>query len=222
MSDAAMATTDLAARLVEFDTATLYEAAGQRGAMAPGIHTLVPGKRVAGPALTAVCPPGDNLMLHAAVAQAKQGEMLVAQCHDASIGGWGEVLTVAAMAAGIAALVVDGAVRDIDSIRDLGFPTFARGTALRAARKAELGCLRVPISCGGLLVWPGDYVVADDSGIVVLAAATVATVLRAAEARRDKEARLMERLRRGNTTMQLLDLEPVLARLSSGEGSAVP
>jgi len=213
MSDATARAADLAARLAEFDTATLYEAAGQRGAMAPGIHSLVPHKRVASPALTVVCPPGDNLMLHAAVAAAQPGEILVAQCHDHGIGVWGEVLTVAAMARGIAALVIDGSVRDIDSIRGRGFPVFARGTALSTARKAELGCLRVPISCGGLLVWPGDYVVADDSGIVVLGAATVEATLAQALARRDKEAVMMERLRHGETTLELLNLNPVLAQL---------
>jgi 4-hydroxy-4-methyl-2-oxoglutarate aldolase len=121
------------------------------------------------------------------------------------------------MARGVKALVVDGAVRDIDSIRDLGFPVFARGTALRAARKAERGCLRLPTSCGGLLVWPGDYLVADDSGIVVLDAGGVETVLAAAQARRDKEATLMDDLRRGRTTMDLLHLTPVLAKLTDDQ-----
>jgi 4-hydroxy-4-methyl-2-oxoglutarate aldolase len=205
---------DLAARLAQFDTATLYEAANQRGAMAPGLHALQQGVRVAGPALTVICPPGDNLMLHAAVAEARPGEIIVAQAHDASYGVWGEVLTVGAMARGVEALVIDGAVRDIDSIRGLGFPIFARGTALRAARKAERGCLRMPTSCGGLLVWPGDYLVADDSGIVVLAAAGIETVLAAAQARGEKEAALMDELRRGRTTMELHHLTPVLSQLT--------
>jgi 4-hydroxy-4-methyl-2-oxoglutarate aldolase len=206
-----------AARLAEFDTATLYEAANQRGAMAPGLRTLLPGVRVAGPALTVICPPGDNLMLHAAVADARPGEIIVAQTHDPSFGVWGEVLTVAAMARGVAALVVDGSVRDIDSIRALGFPIFARDTALRSARKVERGCLRMPTSCGGLLVWPGDYLVADDSGIVVLAAGAAETVLEAALARRDKEAVLMDDLRRGGTTLDLLQLTAVLSQFMEDE-----
>lgn len=205
---------DLAARLAAFDTATLYEAAGQRGAMAPGLHSLLPGVRVSGPALTVACPPGDNLMLHAAVAEARPGEIIVAQVHDPSFGVWGEVLTVAAMARGVKALVIDGAVRDIDSIRGLGFPIFARGTALPSARKSERGCLRMPTSCGGQLVWPGDYVAADDSGIVVLAAGGAETALAAAAARRDKEAAMMEDLRQGRTTMDLLQLTPVLSQLT--------
>lgn len=206
-------TRSLAARLATFDTATLHEAAGQCGAMAPGLHTLLPGRRVAGPALTVACPPGDNLMLHVAVAQAQPGEVIVAQCHDASFGVWGEVLSVAALARGVAALVIDGAVRDIDAIRELDFPIFAQGTALRGTQKAMLGMMRVPISCGGLLVWPGDYVIADDSDIVVLPAREVAFVLGQAAARRDKESGMMEQLRQGVTTVDLLSLSPILTGL---------
>ena len=213
VSDAPAVAPDLSARLRAFDTATLYEAGGQRGAMAPGIHSLVAGRRVAGPALTVACPPGDNLMLHAAVAQARPGEVLVAQCHDESIGVWGEVLSVAARSRGIVALVIDGSVRDIDAIRALPFPVFARGTALHAARKAERGLLRAPISCGGLLVWPGDWVVADDSGIVVLAPASVEATLHAAQARQEKEATMMDSLRAGETTVHLLGLQPTLDAL---------
>lgn len=218
MSDSRAQASNLVARLVEFDSATLYEAAGQRGAMTSSVHTLVPGKRVAGPALTVICPPGDNLMLHCAIAEAQQGEILVAQCHDPSFGVWGEVMTEAAMARGVAALIVEGSVRDIDTIRDLGFPIFARGISIRATQKTDPGCLRVPISCGGLLIWPGDFVVADDSGIVVLSAATVAATLDAAVARRHKEAAMIARLRCGETTMQLLGLESVIAGLRGKRG----
>jgi len=206
-------TPSLAARLAAFDTATLHEAAGQYGAMAPGLHALLPGRRVAGPALTVACPPSDNLMLHVAVAQAQPGEVIVAQCHDDSFGVWGEVLSVAALARGVVALVIDGAVRDIDAIRELSFPIFAQGTALRGAQKAMLGLMRVPISCGGLLVWPGDYVIADDSGIVVLPAHEVAFVLDQAAARRDKESSMMEQLRQGVTTVELLGLSSILTGL---------
>ncbi|HWE61705.1 MAG TPA: RraA family protein [Chloroflexota bacterium] len=212
MSDARNGTTTLIERLCAFDSATLYQAAGNRGAMAPGIHSLTPGRRVAGPALTVVCPPGDNLMLHAAVAEARPGAVLVAQVNAAGYGVWGEVLSVAAMARGIVALVIDGSVRDIDSIQELGFPVFAQGTALQTADKRDLGCIGVPISCGGQLVWPADYVVADDSGIVVIPREAVEQTLAAAAARVAKETAIMESLRQGQTTMDLLELRPILAR----------
>ena len=220
MSDARTGERPLAVRLAEFDTATLYEAAGQRGALAPGIHALTSGIRVAGPALTVACPPGDNLMLHAAIAAAQPGEIVVAQCHDAQFGVWGEVMTVAALTRGIAALVLDGSVRDVDAIRARGFPVFACGTALQATRKAEPGFLRAPISCGGLLVWPGDYVVADESGVVAIGADSVEAVLEAAQARREKEAAIMSSLREGRTTMELFNLQEVLNRLTQGRPGA--
>jgi 4-hydroxy-4-methyl-2-oxoglutarate aldolase len=215
MSATPLRDAELCARLAAHDSATLYEASGQRGAMRPGIHALQLGKRVAGRALTVLSPPGDNLMLHAAIAAARPGEILVAQCHDGAYGVWGEIMTEGAMARGIAALVVEGSVRDIDTIRALGFPVFASGTSLLGTTKAVLGCLRVPISCGGQLVWPDDYIVADDSGIVVLSAATAQATLEAAEARRAKEAATIERLRAGATTMELMALEPVLAGLQA-------
>ncbi len=212
----------LADRLCAFDSATLYQAARNRGAMAPGIRSLTPGRRIAGPVLTVACPPGDNLMLHAAIAEARPGEVLVAQVHDASYGVWGEVLAVAAMARGVAALILDGSVRDIDGIRTLGFPVFARGTALRSANKQDLGCTRVPISCGGLLVWPSDYVVADDSGIVVLPQDSIDHILQAASGRAETERAMMESLRQGQTTMELLDLHAILARLSRERAGDFP
>jgi 4-hydroxy-4-methyl-2-oxoglutarate aldolase len=208
----------LAQRLVAFDTATLYEAAGQRGALAPGITALSSERRVAGPALTALTAPGDNLALHAAVATAQPGEVLVAQCHDAPTGGWGEVLTIAAIARGIAALVVDGAVRDIDAIRELGFPVFARRTAISAAAKTEPGHLQIPIACGGQIVRPGDWIVADVSGIVVIDPSTVEDTLASAAERVAKEQAMMERLRAGATTVELLGLGAALGPAPAGSG----
>ena len=151
-------------------------------------------------------------MLHVAVEEAKPGEVLVAQVNGAGYGVWGEVLSVAAMARGIVALVIDGSVRDIDSIQELGFPVFAQGTALHSADKRELGCIGVPISCGGLLVWPSDYVLADDSGVVVIPRAAVEQTLAAAAARVAKETAIMDGLRHGQTTMDLLELRHLLTR----------
>ena len=111
------------------DTATLFES-GARATMGPEIRMLSGECRLAGPTLTVACPPGDNLMIHVAVARAPSGAVLVAQSHDPAYGVWGEVLTVAAKARGIAGLVLDGSVRDLSAVRRLGFPVFARWTAL--------------------------------------------------------------------------------------------
>src|SRR2546422_1179541 len=150
--------------IANFDTATLYEAAGQQGAMVPEIRPLARGTRMAGPALTVACPPGDNLMLHAAVADAAPGDVLVAQCHDFTVGVWGEVLMTAAQARGIAGLILDGAVRDVGALERAGFPVFCRAVSMRAATKARRGILRMPVTGGGQLVRPGGVVGGDETG----------------------------------------------------------
>jgi 4-hydroxy-4-methyl-2-oxoglutarate aldolase len=195
-------TDSVAARLAAYDTATLYEAGGQGGAMLPEIISLGAERRVAGPALTVLTARGDNLALHAAIADAQPGEVIVAQCHDAQTGGWGEVMTVGAMARGVAA--------DIDAIRELGFPVFARGTSIAATIKGDAGYIRIPVACGGQIVRPGDWVVADVSGIVVIRPDAVEATLAAAAARADKEAGIMARLRDGSTTVELLGLHALL------------
>ena len=209
-------------RLAALETATLHES-GAEAVLSPDIRMLSGDRCAAGRALTVMCPPGDNLMIHAAVARAEPGEMLVVQTHDASFGVWGEVLTVAAMARGVVGLILDGSVRDLASIRRHNFPLFARGLALRGASKTREGLINAPISCGGQPVRPGDLVVADESGIVVMAAQTAEAIVAAGEERVRREAMIMNELRNGRTTMELLDLETRLALLrpaSSRSGKA--
>lgn len=198
----------LAARLRGFDSATIYEANGRVGAMEPGIVPQLPGVRVAGRARTVLCSPRDNLALHHAVAAAQPGDVLVANALDARIGMWGEVLTIAAQERGVAALVIDGAVRDIDAIRALGFPIFSRALAIAGATKDVPGELDQPIACGGQLVRRGDWIVADDSGVAVIPDARVEPALAAAEARIAGETRVIDGLRGGLTTVELLGLAP--------------
>ena len=206
MNDANNTGTNLTERLRALDTATLYEA-GARSTMTPEVRMLSGDRRLAGPALTVMCHPGDNLMIHVAVASAQAGAVLVAQCHDAGYGVWGEVLTVAALARGIAGLVLDGSVRDLGAIRRLGFPIFARGTALRGTTKSAHGAVGVFTTCGGAPVWPGDLIVADESGIVVIRPQEAEDILARAEERCRKEAAMMDELRGGRTTMDLLGLD---------------
>jgi 4-hydroxy-4-methyl-2-oxoglutarate aldolase len=178
--------------------------------MEPEIRMLSGNDRLAGPALTVACPPGDNLMIHLAVAHAQTGIVLVAQSHDPGYGVWGEVLTVAAMARGIAGLVLDGSVRDLGAIRRLGFPVFARGTALPGTTKSVRGTIGQATTCGGALVWPGDIVVADESGVVLIRQDEAEQVLARALERCRKEAAIMEELRGGRTTVDLLGLDEKL------------
>jgi 4-hydroxy-4-methyl-2-oxoglutarate aldolase len=201
------------------DTATLFESATQPGFMGPEIRPINSGMRIAGPALTVACPAGDNLMLHAALAEARPGEILVVQCHDASYGVWGEVLMTSAVARGVAGLVIDGAVRDVEALRAAGFPVFCRALAVRGAGKKKRGILRQPISCGGVLVFPGDFVIADDSGVVIIAPQEIDQVLEKARQRQSKETEMMAALQARRTTVDLLGLDGTLEKLGLGRSS---
>ena len=163
------AAADSVERFATFDPATLYEAAGQKGMVDPSIRPAWPGARVCGRAATVECPPGDNLMLHIAVANARPGVIIVANVSSyMSAGAWGEILTAAAQARGVAGLVIDGAVRDIDAIRDTSFPVFSRGLAIGSCTKERPGTLDIPVQLGGATVRPGDLILGDADGLVVI------------------------------------------------------
>ena len=194
-------------RFREFDPATLYEAAGRRGMVDPAIRPAWPGARVCGVAATLECPPGDNLMLHLAVAGATPGVVLVANAGGfLRAGAWGEILTTAAQARGVAGLVIDGAVRDIEAITALKFPIFSRGLAIGACTKERFGTLNQPLIFGGVAVRPGDIIFGDADGLVVIERERADEVHAAAGKRRDFEAGLIQQLRAGKTTIELLHL----------------
>ncbi|MGQ9635288.1 MAG: RraA family protein [Bryobacteraceae bacterium] len=193
--------------LAAFDTATLYEAAGQTGMVDPAIRPVWKGARLCGPALTVRSPAGDNLALHHAVTIAAPGEILVASADNYLLAGaWGEVLTVAAQACGIAGLAIDGAVRDSEAIAQRGFPVFSRGVAIGACTKEKYGELNIPLLFGGVKVQPGDIVVGDADGIVILERDRLETTLESARQRRSRELKLITQLQSGKTTLELLDL----------------
>jgi 4-hydroxy-4-methyl-2-oxoglutarate aldolase len=193
--------------------ATLYEAAQAERveaevAVDPGIRAAWTGAAVAGPAFTVQGAGGDNLALHRAVLAAPAGSVLVADLSGAAHGHWGEVLAVAAQQRGIAGLVIDGGVRDVDEMRDLGFPVFSRNDTVRGTRKLFAGALGVDIRLGGVPVRTGDLVVGDADGVVALPAALVPDVLDRADARVAQEATILEQLRAGATTLELYGLDP--------------
>jgi 4-hydroxy-4-methyl-2-oxoglutarate aldolase len=197
----------IAGRFAGFDPATLYGAAGHVGMVDPAIRPSWPGARICGIAATVQCPPGDNLMLHHAVAAATPSVVIVANigCYLLA-GAWGEILTVAAQAKGVAGLAVDGAVRDIAAISEKGFPVFSRGLAIGSCTKERFGGLNVPIQFGGVTVRPGDIVLGDIDGIVIVSQERADEILAAATARQAREAEIMEQLRNGKTTIELLRL----------------
>jgi 4-hydroxy-4-methyl-2-oxoglutarate aldolase len=167
---------------------TFADILGRRHVMDIGIRQLWPSPRVAGPAFTVRCPAGDNLMLHAAIYRAAPGSVLVVQAGDADYAMAGGNMCAVAKRHGIAGLVVDGVIRDLAEVRELGFPVFARGLIPVPGAKNVVAPLGKPVRCGGITVAPGDIVVADEEGIVVTPAARRDEVLLAARARVAQEA----------------------------------
>ncbi|MFC1410951.1 RraA family protein [Streptacidiphilus sp. N1-12] len=168
---------------------TLADLLGRERVMDIGIRPLwTPVPRVAGPAYTVRCPQGDNLMLHAAIYRAEPGSVIVVESGDVDYALAGGNVCAVAQRRGIAAFVVDGVIRDLGEVREAGFPVFARGVIPIPGTKQAIGALGGPVRCGGVLVHPGDVVVADEKGVVVAPAVRQAEVLGAARARLAKEA----------------------------------
>ncbi|WKU07137.1 4-carboxy-4-hydroxy-2-oxoadipate aldolase/oxaloacetate decarboxylase [Micromonospora sp. HUAS LYJ1] len=203
-------------RLRGLDAATVHDAAGRTGQLAPRIRPVLPGVTLAGRVTTAACRPGDNLAAHRAVAAANDGDVLVVTADGDLAGYWGEVLTVAAQARGIAGLVLDGGCRDTAALRRRGFPVWAAGVTVAGTVHVLPGLVNEPVLAGGVVVHPGDFVIADDDGVVVVPAARIDEVLDAATARAAREQRLLRGLVAGATTIELLGLLRVEADTAGG------
>lgn len=190
---------------------TIYEAAGRIGAMSGAIRPIGDGMRVCGPALPVRCQPADNLTLHAAVALAEPGEVIVADVGGfTEAGHWGEVLTVSAQCRGVAGLVINGSVRDVEAAQRRAFPIFAGGVSMKATVKEVLGTIGQPIFCGGATVRLGDIVIADDDGVLVLPRELAAEALQASIGRETAEAEVMRRLETGELTLDILGFRGML------------
>jgi 4-hydroxy-4-methyl-2-oxoglutarate aldolase len=195
-------------RLRSLGTATLGEAAPDAALLNVRLAPLAPGMRVAGPARTVRCVPGDNLALHLAISAASVGDVLVVDYGGSLASGpFGEIMALACQMRGIAGMVIDGAVRDTVQIAALGFPVFARGIDIRGTIKHDRGEIDAPLEIGGAHITSGDMIVADADAVIVLPATTVATALAEGEARQAKEALMMDRLRAGETTLEILGLK---------------
>ncbi|MBY8882833.1 RraA family protein [Actinacidiphila acidipaludis] len=173
----------------EIPPTTLADVLGREQVMDIGIRPLWdPVPRVAGPAFTVRCPPGDNLMLHAAIHRAEPGSVLVVEAGDVDFAVAGGNVCAVAQRRGIAALVVDGVIRDLAEVREMGFPVFARGVIPIPGGKSVVTPLNAPVRCGGARVHAGDVVVADEEGVVVVPGARQEEVLGAARTKLAKEA----------------------------------
>lgn len=185
---------------------TIHEAAGKIGALPAAIKPLDPRIRVCGPAFTIKGPPGDNLWLHYGLAAARPGDVLIADVGGHyEAGYWGEVMTVSAQARGLSGLVINGCVRDGQAMVDLGFPVFARGTCMRGTEKDRnyTGKLAQPLAMGDVLVNPGDLVIGDGDGVVVIPRQQVGAAIEGSLAREAREAEMMEVLRTGKTSVEI-------------------
>ena len=212
MSDFTL-TDALLARYRTVTAATAHEAMGRKGALDSAIKPIRHGMRVLGPAFTCACPPGDNLTLHAALKLARPGDVIV--CAAAGFteqGLFGDVMASAAKGKGIAGLVVDGGVRDSSEISRLGFPVFSRSISIKWAVKETLGQLNQPVVVGGELVSPGDLIIGDDDGVVVIPRALIAETAETSAERERKEERFRAALLQGNTTWDMLNLNAVMER----------
>jgi len=204
----------LVAELGELGVATVHEAAGKSGLLGSGLRPVWAGARAAGSAVTVLCGPGDNLMLHAAVEQARAGDLVVLTTTSPSSDGFvGELIVTALAARGVTGLVTTTGVRDVAAITQLGFPAWSRHISAQGTLKATAGCVNVPVVIGGMVVHPGDAVVADDDGVVCIPRALAAQVATDGRARVQREDEARQAFARGELGLDRYGLRPVLDRL---------
>ncbi len=200
------------AELERLGVATVHEAQGRTGLMHPSVRPLWRGARIAGSAVTALCHPGDNWMIHVAVEVLEPGDVLVVACSSESAdGAFGALLATSVQAHGAKGVVLDVGCRDANELTRMAFPVWARAISAKGTAKASLGSVNVPVVCAGAYAVPGDVVVADDDGVVIVRRADAETVAKAGRAREEKERATRARLEKGELGLDIYNMRKALA-----------